>query len=105
MTRLKDIFQLFRELSGKTEFEEYLKMLLIYLGSNIRDVKPGAFPKSFSKTIQKLFNERQSGDYDFGGSIGADIAEEDIEQVKKIIESCETYLSGFYQVPREYWKE
>ena len=68
-------------------------------------VKPGTFPKSFSKTIQKLFNERQTGDYDFGGSIGADIAEEDIEQVKEIIESCETYLAEFYKVPREYWKE
>jgi uncharacterized protein (UPF0332 family) len=68
-------------------------------------VKQGTFPKSFSKTIQKLFNERQSGDYDFGSSIGADIAEEDIEQVKEIVESCETYLTGFYKVPREYWKE
>jgi uncharacterized protein (UPF0332 family) len=68
-------------------------------------IKPGIFPKSFTKTIQKLFNERQTGDYDFGSSIGADIAKEDIKQVKEIIDTCETYLAEFYKVPREYWKE
>lgn len=40
MSRLKKIFQLFRELPGKTEFNRYLELLLIYLGSNIKDVKP-----------------------------------------------------------------
>ena len=39
-------------------------------------VKPGTFPKSFTKTIQKLFNERQTGDYDFGGCIEAEIADQ-----------------------------
>ena len=28
-------------------------------------IKPGIFPKTFSRGIQKLFNERQTGDYDF----------------------------------------
>ena len=68
-------------------------------------IKPGIFPKSFTRTIQKLFNERQTGDYDIGGYIGVDIAEEDIVEVEKIIENCEIYLSGFYKVPQEYWKE
>jgi len=40
MSRLKDIFQLFGELPDKTKFNQYLEALLIYLGSNIKDVKP-----------------------------------------------------------------
>lgn len=68
-------------------------------------IKPGIFPKSFAKTIQKLFNERQTGDYDFGGSIDADIAEEDLKKVKEIIDTCETYLAELYKVPKGYWKE
>jgi predicted transposase/invertase (TIGR01784 family) len=40
MSRLKDIFQLFGELTDKTKFNQYLEALLIYLGSNIKDVKP-----------------------------------------------------------------
>ena len=67
-------------------------------------VKTKTFPKSFTKTIQKLFNERQTGDYDFGGFIDADIAGEDLKKVEEIIESCEKYLSEFYNVPRGYWK-
>ena len=49
ISRLKDIFQLFKELPGKTEFEEYLKMLLIYLGSNIKDVKPEKVREAMEK--------------------------------------------------------
>jgi len=67
-------------------------------------IKPGTFPKTFAKSIQKLFNERQTGDYDFEEYFGSDIAKEDIDEVIKIIESCEKYLSGFYKVPQEYWK-
>ncbi len=40
MSRLKDILQLFRELPGKNEYEKNLKLLLIYLASNVKDVKP-----------------------------------------------------------------
>jgi len=68
-------------------------------------VKTGIFPKSFTKIIHKLFNERQTGDYDIGGYIEADIAEEDLKQVEEIIGNCEKYLAGFYNVSREYWKE
>jgi hypothetical protein len=40
MSRLKDIFQLFGELPDKNKFNQYLEALLIYLGSNIKDIKP-----------------------------------------------------------------
>ena len=67
-------------------------------------VKTGIFPKSYTRMMQKLFNERQTGDYDFGSYLGADIAEEDLTEVEKIIEACEEYLARIYNVPVDYWK-
>jgi predicted transposase/invertase (TIGR01784 family) len=39
LSRLKPIFQLFREFSDKIKFDEYLGLLLVYLSSNLKDVK------------------------------------------------------------------
>ncbi len=67
-------------------------------------IKAGIFPDHFSKTIQKIFIERHTGDYDFGGTIEADIAKEDIKKVEEIIEACENYLTKFYNLSKEYWQ-
>ena len=53
MSRLKNIFQLFRELPDKTEFDRYLKLLLIYLGSNIKDVKPEQIRDAVDKALEE----------------------------------------------------
>ena len=53
MSRLKDIFQLFRELPDKTKFNQYLEALLIYLGSNIKDVNPDKLRDSVNEAIQE----------------------------------------------------
>ena len=53
MSRLKDIFQLFRELPGKAEVDKYLRMLLIYLGSNIKDVKPAQIREAVEKVLEE----------------------------------------------------
>jgi uncharacterized protein (UPF0332 family) len=55
-------------------------------------IHPDIFPKQFSKYIQKLFNDRQIGDYDFENLIGADTAKEDVAVAKQMIEACERYL-------------
>ncbi len=55
-------------------------------------IKSGIFPKTFSRNIQKLFNERQTGDYDFEISLESDTAKDDIIIAKQIIEACEEYL-------------
>lgn len=68
-------------------------------------VKPGTFPRDYTKAIQKLFLERQTSDYDIGGEIGPDVAEEDLKKVEEIIDISETYLSKLYNVPREYWRD
>jgi len=53
MSRLKNIFQLFRELPDKTKFNEYLELLLLYLGSNIKDVKPDQLRDSVSEALEE----------------------------------------------------
>jgi uncharacterized protein (UPF0332 family) len=68
-------------------------------------VKTSVFPKTFTKTIQKLFLERQTSDYDIGGYIGPDIAEEDLEKVKEIIEASEKYLAELYNVSIQYLRK
>ena len=62
------------------------------------------FPSSFTKTIEKLFNERQIGDYDFETHLDAEVAQEDLTEAEKIIEACEEYLAKAYNVSKEYWK-
>jgi len=52
MSRLKDIFQLFRELPGKTEFNRYQELLLIYLGSNIKDIEPPQLREAVDEVLE-----------------------------------------------------
>ena len=67
-------------------------------------VKTGEIPV-LTKTIEKLFSERQVGDYDFQSCLDADIAKEDLEEAEKIIDACETYLAKVFKVSKNYWKE
>lgn len=67
-------------------------------------IKTNKFPGSFTKIIEKLFNERQMGDYDFESFINKEIAYSDLSDAEKIIESCEEYLSKMYQVNNNYWR-
>ena len=53
MSRLKNIFQLFRELSGKADFNRYLELLLIYLGSNIKNVKAGQLRDAVNEVLKE----------------------------------------------------
>lgn len=68
-------------------------------------VKTGKFPASFSKIIKKLFEERQTGDYDIQSYLDADIAEEDLDEAEKILGACEKYLAKVYKVSKTYWEE
>ena len=67
-------------------------------------VKTGEIPV-ITKTIGKLFSERQLGDYDFQRCLDAVTAKEDLEEAEKIIDACETYLAKVYKVSKNYWKE
>jgi predicted transposase/invertase (TIGR01784 family) len=72
MSRLKNIFQLFRELPDKATFNEYLEMLLIYLGSNIKNVKFDQLQESVNDVIKE------------GGALMSTIFEEVLEKGKEI---------------------
>lgn len=64
------------------------------IGSFNREfIKTEIFPKQFSKYIQKLFNERQTGDYDFDVFFESETAKEDITIAKQIVEACEDFLN------------
>ena len=55
MTRLKSIFQLFLELKNKdkTDFNRYLELLLIYLGSNLKNVKAGQLREAVDEVLEE----------------------------------------------------
>jgi predicted transposase/invertase (TIGR01784 family) len=53
MSRLKDIFKLFGELPDKTKFNQYLEALLIYLASNIKDVKPEQLRDAVNEVLEE----------------------------------------------------
>lgn len=55
-------------------------------------IKPGIFPKEFSKMIERLFRDRQTGDYGFELSISEEEANEDVLMAEKLIGSIEAYL-------------
>lgn len=55
-------------------------------------IKPGIFPKEFSKMIERLFRDRQTGDYGFELSISEEEVNEDVQMAEKLIGSIEVYL-------------
>ncbi len=72
LSRLKNIFELFRELPDKTKFSKYLETLLIYLGSNIKDVKPGQLRDAVNEALEE------------GGAVMSTIFQEVLKEGKEI---------------------
>ncbi|MHB9028662.1 MAG: HEPN domain-containing protein [Candidatus Latescibacterota bacterium] len=55
-------------------------------------IKTGIFPSSFTKMIKILFNERQTGDYDFDSWIDEPTARESLENAETIVSGIDRYL-------------
>lgn len=55
-------------------------------------VKTGIFPKEFSKNIQRLFKERQIGDYEYESTIDEEEARKDIDIAEEIVRAVEGHL-------------
>ena len=53
LKELKKIFQLFGELKDKTKFNNFLEMLLIYIGSNVKDIKAEQLRESVSEALKE----------------------------------------------------
>ena len=56
-------------------------------------VKTGIFPQSFTKIVQRLFEERQIGDYDIESEITINEAKQSINDAAEIINAIKEYLS------------
>ena len=57
-------------------------------------VKKGIFPKEFGEYLQRLFKERQIGDYEYSKKIGLEEARENLRIAKIICEKIENYLDS-----------
>jgi uncharacterized protein len=57
-------------------------------------VKTGMVPPEFSKDIQILFDDRQSGDYDVVTPIDRDLAQHDILRAEKIVTAIYRYIES-----------
>jgi len=55
-------------------------------------VKTGAFPKEFGRKIDRLFRDRQIGDYDYELAISDEEAQEDVTDAEKIANLLEEWL-------------
>ena len=55
-------------------------------------IRTAIFPKEFSKSITRLFRERQVGDYEFDLSIEQDEAREDLRIAANIVKDIVDYL-------------
>jgi len=55
-------------------------------------IKTNVFPSYFSKDIQTLFDDRQSGDYDVYSPIDKETAELDYKRADNIIKSIKEFL-------------
>jgi hypothetical protein len=56
-------------------------------------IKTGIFPKGFSRMIQDLFDDRQTGDYDVISYLDRSTAEKDIKNADAICKSIKEYLN------------
>lgn len=60
-------------------------------------LKAGFFPKEWSRAIQKLRHNRETGDYGYLLSIGQEEAQEDLKKAEEIVKAVERYVLAFMQ--------
>jgi uncharacterized protein (UPF0332 family) len=64
------------------------------LGAFNRDfVRAGAFPREFTSTLTRLFEDRQTGDYDPTTSLDPAEAERDVQDAERIVEAVAAHLA------------
>lgn len=63
------------------------------LGAFNRDfVHPGTFPRDFTAILTRLFEDRQTGDYDPTASLDMDEAEHDVLDAQRILDAIAGHL-------------
>jgi uncharacterized protein (UPF0332 family) len=76
-------------IDGKT-FSKHTRVISHF---NLHYVKTSIFPKEFGKSINRLFRDRNVGDYQFDLSIDKKDAEEDHRIAKRIVDEVSAYLT------------
>jgi len=63
------------------------------LGTFNRDyVRAGAFPEGFTRILNRLFKDRQKGDYDFLFPIEEQEARDDVRDAREVVRACSAFL-------------
>ncbi len=60
---------------------------------NKEHVKPGDFPSTYGRRLNKMREDREAGDYRTDCDIGEMIAKEDIEFAEEVMDKCKKFLS------------
>ena len=56
-------------------------------------VHPGIFPKEFTTVLTRLYEDRQSGDYDFVAGVSESEARQDVMDAHRIVDAIHRFLS------------
>lgn len=54
-------------------------------------VRSGMFSKEFTAILTRLFEDRQSGDYDVSGLVTAEDAQRDVDDARRLLEAIDAY--------------
>ena len=66
------------------------------IGSFNREfVKTEIFAKDTTKKLQRLFEDRQTADYDWANTINKEDAQNDVSNAKDIVTTCNEYINKF----------
>ena len=58
-------------------------------------IKPSVFPASFGQAIQRLWRDREVGDYGYTLTVEPDEAHEDVRMASEIVSAVHVYLQPF----------
>ena len=75
---------------GKT-FSTHSQLIGVF---NKDFVRTGRFPKEFTSALTRLFEDRQSGDYDVLSTLTEQDARQDVDHAANIIDAIQIYLKS-----------
>lgn len=66
-------------------------------GFNREFIHAGTFPKEFHAIMERLFRDRNIGDYSYDKSVDAEESERDIRDAEKVLKAIAGHLKSLYQ--------
>lgn len=71
-------------------------------GFNARFVRTGLFPKDTTRKLHRLFENRQTADYDWSAVVDRESAQRDVKDAAELVAACQEYLKhNFWGSPNE----